>query len=87
MSEHSIECLHENDWGKLWEIIKSHSIHVLEGDKSGGWRDRLIMVENEISALKKAMWTRVITAGIIGGLIGSGSSDVIKCFFQWIMKR
>ena len=60
--------------------------HIEEGEKSGGFRDRLIIVEQNLSALKKAMWIRVIVAGLIGGLIGSGSADALGLFLRWLMK-
>lgn len=60
--------------------------HVDEGDKVGGFRDRLIILEQEIAALKKAMWVRVGVAGAVGGLIGSGSTEAITLFLRWVMK-
>lgn len=61
--------------------------HIQEGEEKGGFRDRLIILEQSVSELKKAMWGRLIVSGIIGGLIGSGSVDALNLFFQWIMKR
>ena len=86
MNEH-LACLHEQDWGALWEILKSHTAHVLEGDKSGGYRDRLVKVELEISQLKKAKWFTAITGGVIGALIGSGSNEVIVVLVKWMMGK
>jgi hypothetical protein len=60
--------------------------HVDEGEKEGGFRDRLLLLEQAVSELKKAMWIRVAVAGAIGGLIGSGSNDVLVMFIKWIMK-
>ena len=52
--------------------------HVSQGEEKGGFRDRLIIVEQQVSELKKAEWSRVIAAGVIGGLIGNLSPDLIK---------
>jgi len=60
--------------------------HIHEGEKDGGFRDRVIILEQSLSALKKAMWIRVGVAGLIGGLIGSGSADALGVFLKWIMK-
>ena len=69
------------------QYIKSKvCTHIEEGDKVGGFRDRLIIMEQEISALKKAMWARVGVAGMIGGLVGSGSVDILTIFLKWLMK-
>ena len=83
MDEH-IACLKEGEWGKLWEILKTHSVHVLEGDKSGGFRDRLLKAEIEISDIKKNRWFTAIMGGIIGALIGSGSSEAIVLLIKWL---
>jgi hypothetical protein len=60
--------------------------HVEDGDKVGGFRDRLIILEQEIASLKKAMWVRVGVAGAIGGLIGSGSTEAITLLVRWVLK-
>jgi len=48
--------------------------HIEEGEKQGGFRDRLVVAEQalkgykqEISAIKKGYWV----SGVIGGIIGS----------------
>jgi hypothetical protein len=61
--------------------------HIHEGEKEGGFRDRLIVLEQTVSSLKKAMWARVSVAGLIGGLIGSGSADALGVFLKWIMNH
>ena len=61
--------------------------HIREGEKEGGFRDRLIVLEQTVSSLKKAMWIRVGVAGLIGGLIGSGSADALGIFLKWIMNH
>ena len=60
--------------------------HIVEADAKGGFRDRIIILEQNVSALKKAMWMRVGVAGVIGGLVGSGSADAIALFLKWVMK-
>ena len=87
MTEHPVECLHENDWGKLWEIIKTHTVHVIEGDKSGGFRDRLMKAEIDIKALKERFWQSSLIGGVIGALVGSGSKDVIVGLINWFLKK
>jgi len=60
--------------------------HIVDSDKSGGYRERVLILEQSVSQLKKAMWMRVIVAGFIGGLLGTGSSDAIGLVLKWIMK-
>ena len=60
--------------------------HIEEGERDGGYRDRLLILEQAVYSLKKAMWIRVIVAGFIGGLLGTGSSDAIRLVIKWIMK-
>ena len=75
------------DQRNSWEEIKIRLIaHINEGEKQGGVRDRLLILEQEVSALKKAMWVRVMVSGLIGGLIGSGSADALSLFLKWLMK-
>jgi hypothetical protein len=52
--------------------------HIQQGEEKGGFRDRLIIVEQDVNSLKKTEWGRVLTAGCIGGLIGNLSPDLIK---------
>jgi hypothetical protein len=87
MGEEHLACLKQEEWGKLWEIIKLHSTHVMEGDKSGGFRDRLLMVERDMVELKRRFWLSSILGGVIGALIGSGSNDVVVMLIKWIMGK
>lgn len=59
-------------------FIKKTADHISEGDKQGGYRDRLVVLEQAVSALKKAEWTRTLTAGLVGGLVGNISPELIK---------
>jgi len=84
------ECKQEERISKLESgfeyFIKRTADHISEGDKVGGYRDRVLLLEQSVDALKKAMWIRVGVAGLIGGLIGSGSADALGVFLKWIMK-
>jgi len=70
----------------LQNIEKKFCQHIEEADRQGGFRDRVIILEQNLSALKKPMWIRVGVAGLIGGLIGSGSTDALALFIKWIIK-
>ncbi|MFA5037972.1 MAG: hypothetical protein WC479_12445, partial [Candidatus Izemoplasmatales bacterium] len=72
-----ISCLKEGEWGKLWEIIKNHSSHVMEGEKEGGFRDRLLKAEIDIKTIKERFWQSSLIGGIIGALVGTGSKDIL----------
>jgi len=56
--------------------------HITQGEERGGFRDRLVMVELDISALKKAKWLTAVVAGLIGGLVSQLTPEVA----QWIIK-
>lgn len=82
------DCIQESRITKLETgfeyFIKRTADHIAEGDKQGGFRDRVVILEQQVSALKKAEWTRVITAGAIGGLIGNLSPDLIRSIL-WLL--
>jgi len=80
-------CLKEKDWGSLWEILKNLSSHVVEGDKPGGFRDRLLKVEIDVKTIKERFWQSALIGGVIGALIGSGSKDVIAFLVSWFFKK
>ena len=74
------ECKQEQRISKLESgfeyFIKRTADHIAEGDKVGGYRDRVLLLETKvlsqeqiISSLKKAEWLRVIAGGIIGGIV------------------
>jgi len=85
------DCIQETRIAKLESgfdyFIKRTADHIAEGDRQGGYRVRVLLLEQAVDALKKAMWIRVGVSGLIGGLIGSGSADAIRVFLEWIMKR
>jgi len=80
-------CLKEQDWGKLWEIVKTFTFHVQEGDKSGGFRDDILRLKIDVKTLKERFWQSSLIGGIIGALIGSGSKDVIAFLIKWLMGK
>ena len=88
MDEHD-RCFREEEWGKLWatleNIEKRLTTHVVEGEKEGGWRDRLLIMEQEVCSLKKAEWIRLIIASLIGGLLGKLSPDLVNFFAKMLM--
>ena len=47
--------------------------HILDGEARGGWRDRLVIVENKV----ENSWKFAVVAGILGGLIGSGAPNAV----------
>ena len=57
-------------------------IHIAEGETKGGFRDRLIVLEQSVDSLKKAEWQRVIVAGLVGGLVSQLTPEV----FGWLIK-
>jgi len=87
-------CLREQDWGRLWQLVKTHTDHVIEGDKVGGFRDRVYSVElknkeleKEIASISKGRWIIGIVSGVIGGLIGSGSKDAIVMVVNYLVGK
>jgi hypothetical protein len=54
--------------------------HVDEADKDGGWHQRIIAIENDIRNTKIMGRWFMIGSGVIGGLIGSKSIDVVAKF-------
>ena len=65
----------KNDLAYMREKVCSH---VAEGEKSGGWRDRLLICEKEIAALRTSVWKIGITSGLVGALIGNAAPEMIK---------
>ena len=56
--------------------------HISDGESRGGFRDRLIILEEEVKAFKRIAWTRLIVASLIGGLVANATPEV----FQWLIK-
>ena len=87
-------CLKQEDWGKLWALMKTCTDHVIEGDKVNGFRDRLLNVEidnksihNEMCELKRRFWWASAIGGVIGALLGSGSRDILLFFINWLVGK
>lgn len=95
MSEEDLhlKCLHEKDWGALWQLMKTHTDHVIEGDSAGGFRDRVLVLEQtakkhdeDIKDLRRAVIYNAAIGGIIGGLIANCVPEVMKVLISWITK-
>ena len=69
----------KNDLSYIKDRVCSH---ISEGESKGGFRDRLIILEQEVSAFKRIAWTRLIVAGLIGGLVANATPEV----FGWLIK-
>ena len=55
--------------------------HVTEGEKEGGFRDRLLIAEKEIAVIKRGYWKACIVSGLIGGLLSQMTPEA----FRWII--
>ena len=61
--------------------------HVEEGEKEGGFRDRLLLLEQSVSEIKKAQWTRALVSGLIGGLVGGRlAPEVVNLVIKMMFK-
>jgi len=56
--------------------------HVTEGEGPGGWRDRLVILEQEVRTIKSSIWKIGLASGMIGALLGDAAPEVIK----WITR-
>ncbi|MDP2942466.1 MAG: hypothetical protein Q8O36_03020 [Candidatus Omnitrophota bacterium] len=52
--------------------------HVTEGEGPGGWRDRLVILEQEVKVLRSGIWKIGLASGVIGALVGNATPEVIK---------
>jgi hypothetical protein len=96
MSEH--DCIKEKQWGELTvmlQVLKEGlerieckvGTHILEGEKEGGFRDRLLLVELAVKELRRRFWLSAGVGGLIGALIGAGATDILRIFLTWIMSK
>jgi len=76
----------------LTEIKDKVISHIEDGERRGGYRDRLVTVENqnetlqkELIAIKKGIWKIGVTAGVIGGLIGHGTPELAKFILKVVL--
>ena len=74
-------------------VEKFFAKHVEEGEKAGGFRDRLVVVElavttlsKEISALKTAKWITAVVSGLIGGLLSQILPETIELIVKTIFR-
>lgn len=56
--------------------------HIVEGEKQGGYRDRVITLEIKVLQLEKWVLINGIIGGVIGGLIGHGTPEMIGWFIR-----
>lgn len=56
--------------------------HVTEGEGPGGWRDRLVILEQEVRTIKASIWKIGLASGMIGALLGNATPELIK----WITR-
>ena len=52
--------------------------HVTEGEGPGGWRDRQVILEQEVRTLRSSIWKIGLGSGVIGALVGNATPEVIK---------
>ena len=84
MDDH--QCLYEERWGKILTNLENITTkickHIEEGEKEGGFRDRLLLLEQTVCTLKKSYWKTALVCGIIGGLLGKVSPDIFNIFVK-----
>lgn len=57
--------------------------HINEGEApKTGYRDRLLIAEQEISVIKQGYWKACIVSGIIGGLLGQGIPKLVSLILK-----
>jgi len=79
--------------GMCKEKWKRADRHFNESDKAGGWRDRLLALENDFKNLQirldlveKGVMKGAVIGGIIGALIGSGCGTLLPKLITMILK-
>lgn len=93
--EHPTVCLHENEWGQIHQYIKNQDErwqriegkvcrHIDEGERSGGVRDRVLVLEREIGVLKQGYWKVGLSTGFLGALLGQITPEVLTTLVKWI---
>lgn len=73
----------------LKSVIERFANHIDEAERSGGTRERMVILETTMSQMaesmkkiEKNMWTMVAAAGLFGGVIGGGGVDVLLKLFK-----
>ena len=100
MSDHN--CIYEDRWlqiGKdlselttaLRHISERICQHINEGERQGGFRDRLLIAERQIaeqkeqiSVIKSGYWKVAIVSGFIGGLLGKVTPDLFNFLIKTV---
>ena len=91
------KCIKEEDLGKMGAQLDVCLKHVEESNKEGGFRDRVLVLEQTQANFKGTlaildkhigkMSTRAaVIGGVIGGLIGAASPQTIQLLVQAIVK-
>ena len=102
---HPTVCLHEHEWGEIQQYIKNQDErwikiedkvcrHIDEGERPGGVRERLLIVEqllkaqrNEISVIKQGYWKVGLACGFIGALLGNIAPEAFRLIATWIVGK
>lgn len=78
---------------ELAENNRSIREHIIEAEKPGGVRERvsnleaaLMVVNGEISTIKKGYWKACIVSALIGGLIARLGPDIIGDTLKYVVK-
>ena len=88
-------CIKEEDLGKMSAQIENCLNHVTESNKPGGYRDRVLVLEQTQATFKDTLKildshirqsaTRAgIIGGVIGGLIGAASPTTMQALVSII---
>ena len=76
---------------KAWDRVeKTFTLHIVEGDKPGGYRDRLLIseqqakeMEKEIKAVRNSLWRVCLVSGLIGGLVGKLTPELFNLLIKF----
>lgn len=91
------KCIKEEDLGKMGAQLDVCLKHVEESNREGGYRDRLLRMEQVQGNFKETLVTldkhigkmstrAAVIGGVIGGLIGAASPSTIQLLVQAIVK-
>lgn len=90
-------CIKEEDLGKMSAQIESCLNHVIESNKPGGYRDRVLIIEQSQATFKDTLHIldnhikisstySAIIGGVIGGLLGAACPSTINALVNFIVK-